>query len=146
MATTSNRRSWMIVSIASICSGTNGRPKCRSETWNTVTIGRPAASSEASDDGVGELRRGRGPAEIARDGLSLADHTLHRVANAARARVIAEMLEHEARRVHERAGVRDALSRDVGRGTVNGLEDGGVRSEVRARCESESADQTRDQV
>jgi hypothetical protein len=36
MATTSNLFAWMICSIASICSGTDGHPKCRSETWKTV--------------------------------------------------------------------------------------------------------------
>src|SRR5215831_8183758 len=139
MATTSNRRSWMSVSIASICSGTNGRPKCRSETWNTVTIGRPSASSEARDDGVGELRSGRGAAQVACHGLPLADHDLHGIANSARARVILEVLEHETRRIHECAGIRDALPRDVGRGAVNGLEDRGIRSEVRARGKPQPA-------
>src|SRR5688572_25828529 len=54
-ATTSNFPSWIIVSIASICSGTNGRPKCRSETWKIVVmLAGPVLSL-----GVHEQRRDR---------------------------------------------------------------------------------------
>ena len=44
MATTSNFVGWMICSMASICSGTAGQPKCRSETWKTVVTVRPRLS------------------------------------------------------------------------------------------------------
>src|SRR5580765_3304645 len=104
----------MIVSMASICAGTVGRPKCRSETWNTVNIAQPpSSSSEPSDDSVSELRGRRRAAKVPRDGLPLADHALHRIANAFRARVILQMFEHETRGVDERAGIRNALPRNV---------------------------------
>src|SRR3982751_3090232 len=146
MARTSNLFPWMIDSIDSICSGTNGRPKCRSETWKTVSIRMPRGSGERSDDGVGELRRRGRAAEIARDGLPLANHTLHPVADALRPRAIVEMLEHEACGVHECPGIRDALPRYVRRGAVHSLEDRRVLPEIGAGREPEPADESRDEI
>src|SRR4029079_10499923 len=66
IATTSNLRSWMIRSMASICSGTAGQPKWRSETWKTVV------TSSGGDD---EIR------EMVRDALrQRRRHRLHRIA------------------------------------------------------------------
>src|SRR4029079_16859488 len=127
----------------SICSGTVGRPKCRSETWKTVSIPPTRPSAEACDDGVCELTRRCRATKIARHGLSLTDDALHRIANAFRARVILQMLEHEACGVHQRPGVRYSLPRDVWRRPVNRFEDGRVLAEVRAGRETETADETR---
>src|SRR5215212_8982310 len=57
MATTSYFIVWINCSIASICSGTAGQPKCRSETWKTVVTSRPALWR---DDQIRETRRDAG--------------------------------------------------------------------------------------
>src|SRR4029079_13949746 len=66
IATTSNLRSWMIRSMASICSGTAGQPKWRSETWKTVV------TSSGGDDEIREMG-GQALRERRR-------HRLHRIA------------------------------------------------------------------
>ena len=69
----------------------------------------------------------RGAAQVARHASSArGSRSPSRRECGARARV-ARVLEHQARREHERARVRDALARDVRRGAVHRLEDRAVR-------------------
>src|SRR5215212_3715435 len=126
----------MSASMASICAGTAGRPKCRSEMWRRRMLGRAASGEgraaserrrtrwreaahaplaprrsplEFRNDRVGELLGGRGAAEVARDGHALADGGLQGGADPLGARLVAHVIEHEAGGEDQGAWIGDAL-------------------------------------
>ena len=58
-----------------------------------------------------------------------------------RRRRFVDVTEHEDRRLEQRRRVRHVLTRDVGSGAVNRLEDCALCTEVRAGDEAEAADE-----
>ena len=99
IATTSNRRSWMIVSIASICSGTVGSPEVEiGDVKHRHIVALPVTARRAMMASVNcassRCRQGRA-SRSCRSRITLSIASRMRCARV----VVARVLEHEARRV-----------------------------------------------
>lgn len=101
---------------------------------------------ELGDDGVG-VSRGRGlAAEVTGDGLALSNGREGGLLDAGSVLVETHVTEHHERREEESGGVGEALAGNVGSGAVDGLEDGGVATNVTRGGETETADEAGRQV
>src|ERR1700694_2592067 len=95
----------MISSIAWICSGTAGHPKCRSETWKTVIMSSASRDpGSGREDEIGEMRR-----DVCREG------------GRKRPRGVANRLAHPANLSHARIDHLDPQNRNA-RTTATTLE------------------------
>src|SRR5450755_1164701 len=95
------------------------------------------------DNRLGILRRRCLSPQIAREYSVLLERLIDRLANTLREFTLSYMIEHHACREKEGRRIGDALSGDIGRGTVHRLEDRRVGADVGAWCQSKAADQSR---
>ena len=97
-------------------------------------------------DRLADLHRARGASEVGGADESLAEHLVDRPLHVLGGGLLADVAEQHRPRQDHGDGVRDALTGDVGRAAVDGLEHGVLPSDVGAGDQAEPADQPRAQV
>jgi hypothetical protein len=95
---------------------------------------------------VGEFRGAGGAAYVPREFAAVAVDLVNRVADLHRSLIFTKVTQHEQGRSQHGSGIGDIFPGDVGRGAVDGFEDGALVAEIRAGDETEAADQSRAQI
>src|SRR5687767_2658652 len=115
-------------------SSPNCRPGVNAPQRAQGTSAKPAGNR------IAELLRGGRASEISRSHVVGDDRALERIPEPPGRVQLTDVVEHERRGEHLRARIGESLPRDIRRASVDGLEDGGLRSDVAARRKPESAD------
>jgi len=100
------------------------------------------ANLQLADDGVGELGVGGATAEITSQDLAVSNDLEGGLLDLVSELVQAHMTEHENRGEEEGSGVGLVLASDIGSGTVDSLEDGGITTNVSGGGKTETTDET----
>lgn len=94
------------------------------------------------NDGVGELGVGGATAEIASQDLAVSNDLQGSLLDLVGKVVKVHVSQHEDRGEQESSGVSLVLASNIGSGTVDGLEDGGIATNVTGRSQTETTDET----
>src|SRR5271165_6041117 len=98
------------------------------------------------DHGVGEFAGAGGPADVARQMFLLGINLLDCSTDVVGGVLLAEVTKHQDAGAQHGGWVGDVLTGDVGRGAVHGFENGALVSVIRARHQSETADERRTEI
>jgi len=98
------------------------------------------------DHRIGKFRRSGRSAHIPRQMPALGVYPLHATLQFRRGIPFADVRQHQRGRLHQRRGISHAFSGDIGRGPVDGFEDGVTVADVCAGHDAQSAHQAGRQI